>query len=71
MQTQPTMRCGECRQPILSGEQCVCFKVPGTAGYQFFHCRYRYADCWEGILSRSTNALAIGNSPEAHNFRDR
>jgi hypothetical protein len=36
MQPQPTMRCGECRQPILSGEQCVCFKVPGTAGASSF-----------------------------------
>lgn len=46
------MRCGECRQPIFSGEFFVCFKVPGKGIYEFFHCRHRAGDCWEGRLKR-------------------
>ena len=44
--------CCECRQPIVSGEDFVCFKVPGKESYEFFHYRARASDCWEVNLKR-------------------
>jgi hypothetical protein len=46
------VQCTECRQPIASSEDIgfVCFKVPGTEGYHYFHCRFRGSDCWEAYL---------------------
>ena len=45
------VHCGQCHQPITSGECFVCFKVPGQETYQFFHYRVRAADCWEGRIN--------------------
>ena len=39
--------CRECHQRIIPGESFVRFKVPGKESYQFFHCRFRFGDCWE------------------------
>ncbi len=50
MKLETIIHCCECRQPIISGEDFVCFKVPGRETYQFFHCRFRDGDCWEGHL---------------------
>jgi hypothetical protein len=46
------LHCSKCRQPIVSGQGFgfVCFKIPGKEGYQFFHCRFRTGDCWDGYL---------------------
>jgi hypothetical protein len=41
------IHCCECRQPIISGQDFVCFKVPGKESYEFFHYRVRAGDCWE------------------------
>ena len=51
MERPPTVHCGQCHQPILSGEEFVCFKVPGKETYQFFHYRFRIGDCWDGRLN--------------------
>jgi hypothetical protein len=42
-----TVLCGQCHQPIVSGESLVRFKIPGKDTYQFFHYRLRVGDCWE------------------------
>jgi hypothetical protein len=44
--------CSKCKQPIVSGQGFgyICFKVPGTEGYHYFHCRFRGGDCWEAYL---------------------
>jgi len=44
--------CGQCHQPIISGESFVRFKDPGKEIYQFFHYRVRQGDCWEGLLKK-------------------
>jgi hypothetical protein len=46
------IHCCECRQPIISGEDFVCFKIPGRENYHFFHCRVRASDCWERHLKQ-------------------
>ena len=53
MEPKTIVHCSECRQPIISGEWFVCFKIPGKKIYQFFHCRIRVGDCWEGHLKQS------------------
>jgi hypothetical protein len=48
--------CSKCKQPIVSAE-CfgfVCFKIPGTEGYDFFHRRSRGGDCWEAYMKERT-----------------
>jgi hypothetical protein len=44
--------CAKCHEPIVSGENFgfVCFKIPGQAGYQFFHRRFPGEDCWEAYI---------------------
>jgi hypothetical protein len=51
--------CSKCKQPIVSGEGFgfVCFKIPGTDGYHFFHRRSRSEDCWEGYLREPDNVV--------------
>ena len=48
--------CNRCHQPIVSGEGVgfVCFKVPGSQSYQFFHRRSGGEDCWEAYLTERT-----------------
>jgi hypothetical protein len=48
--------CNKCQQPIVSGEGLgfVCFKIPGTEGYQFFHRRSGGEDCWEAYMRERT-----------------
>jgi hypothetical protein len=53
MEPKTIVQCCKCRQAIISGERFVCFKVPGEKIYQFFHCRIRVGDCWEGHLKQS------------------
>jgi hypothetical protein len=53
MERKTVVHCCECRQPIIPGEDFVCFKVPGKETYQFFHWRIRAGDCWEGHLKQS------------------
>lgn len=48
MEGPTIMRCCQCCKPIVSGEGFVCFKAPGKETYEFFHCRFRPGDCWEG-----------------------
>ena len=63
MEQTPILHCGECRQPIASGEHSVCFKVPGNVAYQFFHCRSRAGDCWECTLN--TVVIDLGSTSES------
>jgi len=62
------VHCSECRQPIASGDGLgfVCFKVPGTEGYHYFHCRFRGGDCWEAYLKalRYPNRAHRRGAPE-------
>jgi hypothetical protein len=51
MEQATTVHCGQCHQPIISGERFVCFKIPGQETYQFFHYRVRAGDCWEGRIN--------------------
>jgi len=46
---QDSHRLQQVKQPIVSGQGYgyVCFKIPGTAGYHFFHRRFRTGDCWD------------------------
>ena len=53
MERRTIVHCCQCRKPIVSGECFVCFKAPGKETYEFFHCRYRPGDCWEGHLKRN------------------
>jgi hypothetical protein len=53
MERKTIVHCCECQQPIIPGEDFVCFKDPGKETYQFFHCRIRAGDCWEGHLEQS------------------
>lgn len=46
------VQCSECHEPIDSkiDVSFVCFKVPGTGDYHYFHWRVRGSDCWESYL---------------------
>ena len=60
MERKTIVHCCECRQPIIPGEDFVCFKVPGNETYQFFHRRFPVGDCWEGHLKQSKQpSLAV------------
>ena len=52
MEFRTTVTCSKCKQPIVSGEGFgfVCFKIPGTENYRFFHRRFGGGDCWEAYL---------------------
>ena len=52
MKTANVVQCTKCRQPIDSEEEVsfVCFKIPGTEDYLYFHWRPRGNDCWEAHL---------------------
>ena len=52
MNSANVAECSECRQPIDTGNglRFVCFKIPGTEDYHYFHCRLRGSDCWEAFL---------------------
>ena len=52
MEQKRTVHCSECHQPIISGENFACLKIPGKDTYQFFHLRFRPGDCWERHLKR-------------------
>ena|GEM_PF-2018506 len=55
MEFRAKVICSKCQQPIVSGEG-FCFlyvQTPGKEGYQFFHRRFRGADCWEFFVSES------------------
>jgi hypothetical protein len=59
MEPKTIVHCSECRQPTISGEWFVCFKVPGKE-YQFFHRRIRVGDCRAGHLKQSKQpSLAV------------
>lgn len=60
MERATIVYCGQCHQPIVSGKGSglVCFKVPGKDGYQFFHHRFHYDDCWESYLRGCSQQLA-------------
>jgi hypothetical protein len=51
--------CSKCKQPIVSGEGFgfVCFKIPGTEGYHFFHRRSRGEDCWEAYMKNTRDVV--------------
>ena len=53
MRSRNVVQCNECRQTIDSREDVsfVCFKVPGTEDYRYFHWRVRGSDCWETYLN--------------------
>lgn len=57
MEREATINCSECRQPIVSGEDFVRFKVPGKDIYQCFHRRFGAEDCWGRRLKRRIEAL--------------
>ena len=58
--------CSKCKQPIVSGEGFgfVCFKIPGTEGYDFFHRRSRGEDCWEAYLKDARNVVSLKEEVE-------
>ena len=58
--------CGKCKQPIVSGEGFgfVCFKIPGTEGYDFFHRRSLGEDCWEVYLKDARNVVPLKEEVE-------
>jgi hypothetical protein len=58
--------CGKCKQPIVSGEGFgfVCFKIPGTEGYDFFHRRSRGEDCWEAYLKDARDVVPLKEEVE-------
>jgi hypothetical protein len=51
MERATIAHCCGCQRPIIRGEDFVCFKVPGSETYEFFHRRFRDGDCWDGHLS--------------------
>jgi hypothetical protein len=63
MERPPTVHCGQCREPIISGEGLVCFKVPGKVSYEFFHCRFRIGDCWEEHFNERNRGFAYSAAP--------
>ena len=52
MEFKTVVICSKCQEPIVSGEGFgfVCFKIPGTESYRFFHRRLGGGDCWEAYL---------------------
>ncbi len=58
MERATLVHCRGCQQPIIRGEDFVCFKMPGSETYQFFHRRFRTGDCWEKHLETRSNTLA-------------
>lgn len=52
MKSENVVQCTECRQVIDSSEDVsfVCFRVPGTADYHYFHWHPRGNDCWQAYL---------------------
>jgi hypothetical protein len=50
MERATLVHCCGCQQPIIRGEDFVCFKMPGSETYRFFHRRFRTGDCWEKHL---------------------
>jgi hypothetical protein len=52
MERATIVHCCGCQQTIIRGEDFVCFKLPGSETYQFFHRRFRGRDCWDGHLSQ-------------------
>jgi hypothetical protein len=58
--------CSKCKQPIVSGEGFgfVCFKIPGTESYDFFHRRSRGEDCWEAYLKDARNVVSLKEEVE-------
>jgi hypothetical protein len=60
------IRCSQCQQPITPGERFVSFKIPGKETYQFFHCRFRARDCWEGHLTKDRVRLRVDGTCVPH-----
>jgi len=60
------IRCSQCQQPIAPGERFVSFKIPGKESYQFFHCRFRAQDCWEGHLTKDRFRLRVDGTCVPH-----
>jgi len=58
MERATLVHCCGCQQPIIRGEDFVCFKMPGSEAYQFFHRRFPTGDCWEKYLETRRNTLA-------------
>ena len=58
MERATVVHCCGCQQPVIRGEDFVCFKMPGLEAYQFFHRRFRTGDCWEKHLETRSNTLA-------------
>lgn len=58
MERATIVQCCGCQQPIIRGEDFVCFKTPGLETYQFFHRRFRTGDCWEKYMETKSNTLA-------------
>jgi hypothetical protein len=58
--------CSKCEQPIVSEEGLgsVCFKIPGTEGYQLFHRRSRGEDCWEAYMKERTYVVQLKEEVE-------
>jgi hypothetical protein len=61
------VECSQCQKPIVPGESFVSFKIPGKESYQFFHCRFRARDCWEGHLCKGKQGFGssarVGPTP--------
>jgi hypothetical protein len=53
MRQATTFDCDQCHKPILAHERFARFKDPGRETYQFYHCRIRTGDRWEGHLKKS------------------
>jgi hypothetical protein len=66
MEFRAEVLCSKCKQPIVSGQEFgfVCFKIPGTEGYQFFHRRSRGEDCWEAYLKDARNFVPLKEEVE-------
>lgn len=57
MQREAIIYCSECRQPIVTGEDFVRFKVPGQGIYQCFHRQFNAGGCWERRLNSAFQSL--------------
>lgn len=55
MEGRATVHCRQCCESIASDDSFPCFKAPGKETYEFFHCRFRPGDCWNGHLRRRSN----------------
>ena len=62
MEREAIIRCSECRQPIVPGEDFVRFKVPGKCIYQCFHRRFNAGDCWERRFQQRIEAIGFTGS---------